>query len=166
MLQASRVPKFLGDASSGGNSYQNGSSGWMSGGSGHRMGYRRQGDHAMSQGAKGAIAGGILTALTFGAAFKLAKTERAWTPGIFLGGLVALAGLAACHSQAYGGDGGGYSSGGGSNGSYSNGAAPVAVAVVPVDTSAADAASSVAASSNTDSSGTIVIAPSSGFGWY
>lgn len=41
-----------------------------------------------------ALAAGGLTTLVFAAAFKVAQTQRAWTPALVLGGATALAGLA------------------------------------------------------------------------
>jgi len=41
-----------------------------------------------------AVAGGALTTIIFGAAFKLAQTSKAWTPALVIGGATALAGIA------------------------------------------------------------------------
>jgi hypothetical protein len=85
MLAAARI---LGDGSDGNYDSEN----WpSSNGYSHRRGH--WGHRLAAVGVPAAIIGGALTTLTFGVAFKLAKTERAWTPALFLGGITALAGL-------------------------------------------------------------------------
>jgi len=48
----------------------------------------------LAVGIPASIAGGVLTTLIFAVAFKMAKTPKAWTPALILGGATAVAGLA------------------------------------------------------------------------
>jgi len=87
MLSAYKTPKLLGDGSDG---YSSGAS---SGASSMQHYHHHAKNRLVAVGVPAALVGGALTTLTFGAAFKLARTDRAWAPALLLGGITALAGL-------------------------------------------------------------------------